>query len=142
MHLRRRRDGLPVLLLWACCAGCGGASLAPVTGTVTLDGKPLERGTVTFLPVQDGQIGYGSIQPDGRYTVETGTGAARAKGLATGEYRVAVVATGDPPKTDPRGPEQPPPLLVPAKYTQADTSGLRYTVAPAGGKFPIALQSK
>src|SRR5262249_59994 len=33
------------------CAGCGGT--ATVTGQVTFDGKPVERGQIAFLPLDD-----------------------------------------------------------------------------------------
>ena len=43
---------LPCMLL-AALAGCGGKP-ATVSGVVTLDGKPLERGSVGFTPVAGG----------------------------------------------------------------------------------------
>ena len=126
-------------LAFSLLAGCGGKGLVSVTGTVTLDGKALDRGSVTFHPVKSGPLGVGKIQPDGRYSIETGN----QRGIAPGEYAVTVVATADPPKGPPtKGPEVPPTPLTPAKYGRPETSGLRYAVPAAGGKFDIPLQSR
>lgn len=50
--------------------GCGGTtSLATVNGTVTLDGKPLKEGLVTFVPIDGkGQPADGKIV-DGKFSV-------------------------------------------------------------------------
>jgi hypothetical protein len=40
-----------VVVLIACWAGCGrGGGLAAISGTVTYDGKALEKGLISFLP--------------------------------------------------------------------------------------------
>lgn len=54
--------------------GCGGPERAKVSGTVTLDGKPLETGTISFYPVANsGQTAGGGIQ-NGQYTLEASPG--------------------------------------------------------------------
>src|SRR5262245_36126649 len=75
-------------------AGCGeGVSQSdtavPVVGTVSLDGKPLEGASLTFIPVgaDQGQGGVGSTDASGKYEV---THFRTGKGLEPGEYRVAV----------------------------------------------------
>jgi hypothetical protein len=69
-------------------AGCGDPSHATVSGKVTLDGKPLNSGYVSFIPedTQAGQTSGGRII-DGEYTAEEVTaGPMRVNvllGLAT-----------------------------------------------------------
>lgn len=68
-------------------AGCGGISDAPdrrvVTGTVTLDGTPLEGGVIRFRPQPEGPIAAGKIR-DGKYEV-TNKG-----GVPLGKQRVEI----------------------------------------------------
>ncbi len=72
----------------AVLTGCGGGFDSAVHGVVTLDGKVVPRGTVTFHPVSGGPVAYAMISDDGSYAVRTG----REKGLPAGEYQVTVTA--------------------------------------------------
>ena len=67
-----------VLLLTA--VGCGGGrgdpEMASVSGKVTLDGKPLDDGTITFTPPNGGVPASGSIKA-GLYTVKAPAGPNR-----------------------------------------------------------------
>lgn len=98
------------------------AGRVEVTGTVYLDGRPLEG--------HDGLIGMGSttdtsesvagwIDSGGRYRVDK----TRARdGVAPGHYRVIV-------SVHPAfGSAGPPPVTVPAKYGDAEKSGLTVEV--------------
>lgn len=128
------------LLLVAACylmlaaAGCGGGHGASVTGRVTLDGKPLDTGTVTFHPEDEGPTAYGGIHPDGSYQVKTGT----QQGLPPGEYRVTVMASTEPP-TD--GPSVPGEMITPPRYADPAQSGLRCTVERGANQYDIPLTS-
>jgi hypothetical protein len=54
----------------AAAGGCT-ARKPVVSGVVTLDGRPLDNGTIQFFPVAgDGQTSGAAIGPDGRYRVE------------------------------------------------------------------------
>lgn len=58
-----------MLALWVASAvGCGGGK-ATVTGKVTIDGKPLPAGRISFVPSKGG-AGVGADIKDGQYTVE------------------------------------------------------------------------
>ncbi len=118
------------LLLLA--SGCGGGHGASVSGRVTLDGKPLDTGTVTFHPEGGGPTAYGGIHSDGSYQVKTGT----QQGLPPGEYRVTVLATTEPP-TD--GPSVPGEQITPFRYANPAESGLRFTVARGSNRYDIDL---
>src|SRR5690554_4660989 len=99
---------LPALVLLGALLGCGSAHEAQVSGKITLDGAPLTTGTVAFHPVGGGPVAYGVVDRQGKYQLQTGT----THGLAAGEYRVLVVATGELP-TDSTDPYALPPLLTP-----------------------------
>ena len=66
--------------LFACAglllAGCGGPATTgvPISGTVTVEGTPVERGMITFLDEDDSKPAAGAIIADGKYstTVEPG----------------------------------------------------------------------
>jgi len=117
--------------------GCGGSGLVPVTGKVTLDGKPLTSGNVAFHPSGTTPAAYGTIQSDGTYVALTGTG----KGMMPGAYRITVEAFGEIPKTGFQEAETVPPSLVPEKYRVPTTSGLEYTVPADGGTFDVEMKS-
>jgi hypothetical protein len=57
------------VLLVISFAGCGktGAELAPVTGRITLDGKPLGNADILFQPAGSKPPSSGRADADGRY---------------------------------------------------------------------------
>jgi hypothetical protein len=74
------------ILVAAAVAGCGEASdgidRQPVSGSITLDGKPL-AGDVTFIPIGNGTSAGGTIA-DGAFSI------ARTAGPSPGLYRVEI----------------------------------------------------
>jgi len=81
-------------LLFVVVAGCGGDGprLVPVSGKATLDGKPVEGASVSFVPVGGNAIstaGSDVTGPDGNFTM-TYNGRA---GLAPGKYKVLISKT-------------------------------------------------
>lgn len=130
------------LLPSACClllvlAGCGGHE-STVSGTVTLDGKPLGRGTVTFHPQAHGTPGYGAIGPNGQYTVQTNNRV----GLSPGDYVITAVALepSEPPSS-PLAMPSPGKPLAPRRYASVDSSDLRHTVEPGPNRIDLKLNS-
>jgi hypothetical protein len=68
------------------CSGCGPADEfrhVGVSGKVTLGGKPMTSGTITFVPLASGPAAYGTIT-DGSYTI------SRGEGPGPGSYRVEI----------------------------------------------------
>ena len=57
------------VILMACFAGCGktGPEVAPVTGRITLDGKPLENADIVFQPDGSKPPSAGRSDANGRY---------------------------------------------------------------------------
>ena len=122
----------------AAMAGCGKSELGlvPVTGVVLLDGNPLSTGTLTTSK-EEGLAARGTIRSDGTFTLETrGVG----EGAEIGKHLVAVLAYES---ADPGNPEARKKLLVPAKYTNAFSSGLEVEVGPEGARdVKLELTSK
>jgi hypothetical protein len=120
--------------------GCGGAYDSTASGVVTLDGKPIPRGTVSFHPVAGGPAAYAMIQEDGSYTIQTG----RAGGLPAGDYQVSVTANENSTvaQTSKGGPPPPGKSITPAWYRMRETSGLQFTVKPGSNTLNLELKSQ
>ena len=120
----RLRHCAALILLVA--SGCGNErELAPVTGKVIYQGKPLSFGTV-MLQAPSGQPATGRIRTDGTFELET---CGEGGGAPVGEMRVRVLCFEcqgpNPPKDGSQG--QP---LIPHKYTSYESSGLTFEVKP------------
>ncbi len=130
---------VPLLLL--AVAGCGGSEQAEtrkISGTVSLDGRPLTRGHVLFVP-DSGRAANGEIQSDGSYVLRT---YGSADGAVLGTHRVAVVCREEAPPTKDLGiePPRPGPSLIPEHYSETAMSGLTFEVTPDGpSTFDIEL---
>ena len=137
------------MLVAACCAasGCGSAEdpLYPVTGTITVDGKPLTKGTVGLIPdlARGNTSAYapqGKIGPDGQFSIAT----LERTGAAPGRYKVVVWSAANEPASDSYQDMQAykPQWLVDAKYTQAETTDLAFEVVPtpAAGAYDLKLR--
>lgn len=124
------------LLLFA-LAGCNGnvRPLAPVSGRVTLDGKPLAGGSVVVQPVAPpGSViaGKGSVafcDADGHYQLETIDGKP---GAVIGEHRVRIYGPRKQKPTAVDGDTRSAATgeIVPKKYNH--NSELMLTVTAAG----------
>jgi len=89
-------------VMLACLAaamfGCGesGPKLVPVSGTVTINGKPLEGAEVVFSPDDsnnDGQPATDLTGPDGNYKAMT----RGRSGVVPGKYKVVITKVTTPP---------------------------------------------
>lgn len=116
--------------------GCaGGGNVAPVTGTVTMDGEPLANATVTFMPQDEGGSSYGLTDTAGAYTLTYGR---EQEGAEIGEHKVMITTeTSGDPDADP--PIAASPETVPAEYNSATT--LTATVEPGGSTIDFDLES-
>ena len=102
---RRLSCGAMVVLLAAILAGCGGGSqVAPVTGRVTLDGRPLEHADVMFQPDGSQRPSIGRTDADGRYTLAYKRGQP---GAIVGEHSVRIYVSPELVAKPPR---------IPARY--------------------------
>jgi hypothetical protein len=104
--------GLAITFMFAAIQVCHAAEKSgEIQGTVTIQGKPLAEGKITFH-FENGQFA-GSPIKDGKYKVDL---------ISTGKYRIAVEGKG-----------------VPAKYLSADTSGLAVEVKNGKNAYDIIL---
>jgi hypothetical protein len=80
-----------LILILGTAAGCEGQrALVPVSGTVTLDGKPVEGATVTFHLLGDdkeGRPATGQTDKTGTFRLTTGN----ELGARPGEHKVVIV---------------------------------------------------
>jgi hypothetical protein len=107
--------------------GCSGSSSddlprEAVSGTVTLDGKPLVDGSIQFAPAADSvgpQVGGGSPIADGQFSI------SRENGLVPGAYKVSINAGDAKREEQAKGPVRKglglAKELIPAKYNSQTT---------------------
>ena len=125
----RRHISLAIALAWVATSGCGGGDegrepTVRVSGTLTVDGKPVSKGTVHFVP-EKGSPATGIVQ-DGKFTLTT---YADGDGVIPGKNRVSVEVVEEVPTKDGDTTAK---SLIPAKFARPDESGLQLEVRPAG----------
>lgn len=105
--------------------GCGRSDgLLTISGTVTLDGKPVQDGSVSLMPVDGKGIAGGGTIINGRYTAESSPGE-----MAVQIYAHEQVEKPNPtPEEVERGLHIDNKQLLPPAYNQQ--SKLRITVSP------------
>ena len=92
------------------------AAFLPVTGTVTLDGKPLDHVQVNYIPLREGGVmATGETDQTGRYHLSYND----KPGTPPGEYRVIMSYRTDP-KGVPITRAMNSTLLMPRELTQAE----------------------
>lgn len=130
----RRVTGL--LLIAVSLVGCSGSDQMKVSGQVTLDGNPVENGTISFLPADGIGPSAADLITDGRYTVEASPGPKRVE---IHGYKTLGQKRYDP--TDPKSPmvdiKEP---IVPEKYNVK--SQLTCDIERGRDDLNFALQSQ
>ena len=148
--------------------GCGTAvdPTYQVTGTVTLDGKPVDGAVISFVPQTPTDVtdaAAGTTKPDGTYVLSTFVAGDGAK---DGQYAIRVSKyvnkDGSVVETEPEpapgaepvrfegygkgaNPMTSAPLpknVLPKKYEQQETSGLSFKVEKKPNIYNIELKSK
>jgi hypothetical protein len=122
----------------ALAVGCGGAE-STVTGTVTLDDKPIGPGVIVFAPAEStSNPSDGAIQADGSYFLRT----SREEGLKAGAYKVGVTVLDQPDVKPGERSMEVAKYITPQKYADPSTSGLEYKVEPGDNTIDIELKSE
>jgi len=118
--------GLCIVMLLAGCGGPG-YQAAPVSGRITLDGKPAEGVHVSFQPQGGGPASVGQTDKEGRYQLQFID--SNRTGAMVGTHRVyfSLVAENELQSQDDAA--RPIPSRLPAKYRQGE---LTFTVPPGG----------
>jgi hypothetical protein len=129
--------------------GCNFAkveTLAPVVGTVKVQGKPLTLGWITFYPDEargntNARLPLAEITTNGTYELTTNG----KPGAPPGFYKVVIAATRDViPVRPPRiqdGKPAPPNWLTHEKYTKSQSTDLLIEVVenPAPGAYDLEV---
>lgn len=122
-------------------SGCGNG-MAGVSGTVTLDGKPMvgdrdHRITVLFVPESGaGPSATARLDGSGHYQLATGS----QSGITPGAYLVTVTAVEVQRSSDPNSP---PAMrrVSPERYADPKKSGFRADVQSGSNTFDFDLKS-
>ena len=113
--IRRAAVAAVGLLALAGCQGSHEMETARVSGVVTLDDKPLTRGTVMFVPTS-GRAGIGIIGPSGEFRLST---YHTDDGALVGHHKVSVSIPDDRELNT-----KPTIAGIPRRYMSAESSGL------------------
>jgi hypothetical protein len=106
--------------------GCSSSDRGFVTGTVSVNGKPVGPGTITLEPIEGGPGAHAKFAEDGKFKV---TSSGKKEGAQVGEYRVAIIGGDNVDElADPKGR-----AIIPAKYGDSSKSDLTLNVE-AGAK--------
>jgi hypothetical protein len=133
-----------VLMITGC--GSDGPEFVPVSGTVTLNGKPISEAVVTFVPKQDGKPAMGFTDEQGLFSLST---SEVDNGAIVGSYYATVTSLdGNAVHVDAQGlstgirvrPRQK--SILPRRYALFGTSGLSYEVQADMEPISIELTSK
>jgi hypothetical protein len=135
--LRLASAALIGILLAGCSPGAP-AGTVKLTGTVTFDGKPLVAGVfsggiINFAAKEGNASGSAALSPEGAFTVY----------LVPGEYDVAVRDNGGSERIWPAGGKREfYPVVIPARYLSANTSGISVTAAADSKPVTIAVEKQ
>jgi hypothetical protein len=121
--------------------GCSkqSSALTEVSGTVTLDGKPLSGVLVTFYPVSavstDARRAYskGTTDESGKFTLTCEDGRP---GAVTGKHKVTVDWPRNYDRSVPAKPTAPP---IPTPYTLVSTTPMEKEVAAGPNTIAVEL---
>lgn len=143
-----RSSYLPVCLTVLFLNGCGPAEIkagreeGELTGTITLNDKPLTSGVICLNDEDDGDAALGTIGPDGKFTVLY----KLSPKIPSGRYKVTVAPA--PPATSP-SPEElmknpgkyQAPNPIPEKYRTPVTTDLTVEVLEGQNTVDLKLKS-
>ncbi|MBN2293061.1 MAG: hypothetical protein JXM70_11585 [Pirellulales bacterium] len=144
-HLMRLWFVFIVVVPLAIGCGPGRPKTVPVTGVVTLDGKPVQGASVKFEPKNEGRPAMGETDQEGKFSLKT---FDPGDGAILGEHQVTVrkvEVSGF--QADPDGLSGAPipggireRWIIPRKYS--DPKQWDYTVEVESGMEPLKLELK
>jgi len=136
-HIRASLQLGALCLALAGCGGGNGLDLARVTGTVTLDGKPLPDARVEFQPqIEKGSPSYAKTDAEGRFRLHF-NGENDGALIATHVVRISTFGT---PDDDSDTPVKFIPERVPRKYN--NESVIKVEVKQGNDPFQFDLVSE
>lgn len=130
-HFPRRLLGL-VLVAVVAVAGCSDKGVKKVTihGTISYKGQLLNSGILKFVG-PGGAYSAATIQADGTFIITD---------VVPGEVKVGVVEAPQGSRSSPADEKKSPPVFLPEKYRDPETSGVKITIPPETKELPIELQ--
>jgi hypothetical protein len=148
----RRFVSSMALLTVGVLVGCGSGvkpevvpPLHPVSGKVTLDGKPIDKVAVTFVPAENnkGNGGSGSTDAEGRFNLKYRNGE---DGIPAGDYIMVCTKLTMPDGSPiPEGQTAADVMAVdqiPERYRKVDNPRNAVSVPEGGKEFVFDLKSK
>jgi hypothetical protein len=131
-----------LLVLALAAPGCGssGPEMARVRGKVTVKGRPLTKGTITFVSPDEKRPNASSqIGADGSYDLQT---TEPGDGAQLGDYKVIVsdVDTAQILDYIPKKKMPEPKKTIAPKYSSTDTTDLKATVRRGSNNVPFDLE--
>ena len=131
--------------------GCGSDSSGrvPISGTVELDGKPLEGASIAFVGGGGGALATATTDKAGLFRLKVATGANKVS-VSKVDPAAAAAAMATPKKEEDMLMGMPdqvkkiaqPKAGVPEKYGNPTTSGLQFDIASGMQPLSISLSSK
>ena len=119
-------------------------NLASVSGSISFRGEAPVGAVLTLIPEQTDRentkaiASIATVGPEGKFVVQTIAPAGVAKGAPPGNYEISVSWT-KPLRPDDRDSDRTPELL-PAKFQNTKTSGLKAVVKPGTNQWePLVL---
>ena len=135
---------LSLILITTSFSGCNGSTdsrpAVEINGTVTLDGDPLQEGSIQFSSPKTGESAYANLDANGHYSI-----SFPQADIGT-EYEIIV----NPPVVEEENamalaekPKAKSTMKIPAKYSNRTTSGLKAKIQQAGSnEANFELKSK
>lgn len=129
-----------VLLAQGCSGDPNVRPAVEISGSVTLDGAPLQQASIQFTSSKSGESAYANLDENGNYTVS----------FPQADVGSAYEVTISPPVVEEENamalaekPQEKSTMKIPAKYTKRTTSGLIAQVnEPGENKANFELKSK
>ncbi len=131
-------------------SGCGGGNdgRVAISGSVTLDGKPLDGGTIAFVGGGGGSLATASTNKEGKFQIQVALGLNKVA-ISKDDPAAAIQSTVKPEDmlmgsdAEYKAQQQSKPKeLVPVKYSKPDSSGLSFDIVSGMQPLSIGLSSK
>jgi hypothetical protein len=133
-----RRGTLLALCGAALFLGCDmGPKRVPVAGKVVIDGEPLTKGTIRFVP-DSGRTVSANLMEDGSFRVLTkvpSNGSYEVEGLFPGKYKLAVFASENVSAAENAEVR----WLAPPRYADFRTAGLEANIEGPSDEMVVQL---
>jgi hypothetical protein len=133
------KASLVATVLFGGCSGNYPGGAVPVSGVVTLNGEPLEQGTVCFHDSNGMTVAIGMVD-DGSFEMSR---SESHHGVVPGAYKVSVMSWIEfPGMTMPNGSVSKGVSRVPQKYVDSKTSGLSAEVPDHAETINFAIEGQ